>query len=159
MHRQSSHIKPLLKKLHWLPIQNSFYICCEIITGTALQYLAEPVLIYPFSSRLVGISFILQIIGLFASPPSKENSMVFMPSTSLLHKSGIHFLSLSTTALPALKINLKTYLFKQYFDQKQIIEISFTLIHSSSILAFKLVLRTLSFPKLSIASLFLFLLI
>jgi len=126
MHRQSSHIKPLLKKLHWLPIQNSFYICCEIITGTALQYLAEPVLIYPFSSRLVGISFILQIIGLFASPPSKENSMVFMPSTSLLHKSGIHFLSLSTTALPALKINLKTYLFKQYFDQKQIIEISFT---------------------------------
>ena len=55
---------------------------------------------------------------LFKSPPSKENGMVAMLSSSLLHKSGILFVSFSITAFPtpSLKLVLKR-LFKLYVGQ------------------------------------------
>ena len=72
----------------WLP----FYImrikyktsclCYQIITGTAPQYLADFVQI----SVPSGLCTLRPKTELFASPPSKENSMVVGPSVFLLYK-------------------------------------------------------------------------
>ena len=58
------------------------------------------------STSLLGLCALLQTIESFASPSSKENSMVVVPFASLLSKSGILFLSLSITALPSPPSNL-----------------------------------------------------
>ena len=112
---RAEHAKPLLKQLHWLPIEQRLKyktacLCYQIITGIAPQYLAELVQLY-IPSRSLGSSSVTEP---FTSPSSKENSMVVVPFASLLLKSGILFLSLSITALPsppsklALKLPLQT---------------------------------------------------
>ena len=54
---RAEHAKPLLKQLHWLPIEQRIKykivcLCYQIITGTAPQYLADPVQIYVPSRSL-----------------------------------------------------------------------------------------------------------
>ena len=58
-----------------------------------------------FALNIFSVIF-LRMTELFASPPSKENSMVVMPFASLTHKSVILFVSLSVTALPSLPSKL-----------------------------------------------------
>ena len=104
---RTEHAKPLLKQLHWLPIEQrrkykTACLCYQIISGIAPQYLAELVQLY-IPSRSLGSSLVTEP---FASPSSKENSMVVMPFASLLSKFGILFLSLSVTALPSLPSKL-----------------------------------------------------
>ena len=53
-------------------------------------------------SSLLGLCALLRMIELFASPPLKENSMVVVPSASLLHRSAVLFPSFFVTALPPL---------------------------------------------------------
>ena len=88
-------------------------LCYQIITGTAPQYLAELVQIYVPSRSLRSSSD----DRIFRIPFFKRKQHGGL-SASLLFKSGILFLSLSvSSSLPACKTSLKTYLFKQYFDQ------------------------------------------
>ena len=101
--RRAEGAKHLLKQLHWLPIEQrikykTVCFCYQIITGTSPQYLAELVQIYVPSRSLRSSSD----DRTFRIPIFQENSMVIVPFASLLHKSGIVFLSLSVTALPAL---------------------------------------------------------
>ena len=104
---RAEHAKPLLKQLHWLPAEQRIKykiacLCYQIIIGAAHQYSDEFDQIYvPFRSLVL-----LWMIELFASPPSKENSMVVVPSASLLHKSGIIFLLIFVTTLPSLPSKL-----------------------------------------------------
>ena len=98
---RAEHAKPLLKQLHWLPIEQRIKykiacFCYWIITGTAHSTWLD----LPRSTSLLGLCALLWMIESFASPSSKENSMVVVPFASLLSKSGILFLSLSVTALP-----------------------------------------------------------
>ena len=58
-----------------------------------------------FALNIFSVIF-LRMTELFASPPSKGNSMVVMPFASLTHKSVILFVSLSVTALPSLPSKL-----------------------------------------------------
>ena len=85
------------------------------VTGTAPQYLAEPVHIYVPSRSLCSSSD----DRTFVSPPSREKSMVVGPSVSLLQKPGIISLpssALALLSLPSRLIKKTPHLFKQYFD-------------------------------------------
>ena len=87
-------------------------LCGQIITGTSPQFLSELVQIYvPFMSVHSAAKLTVH------NPLSEENSMVTMPSASLLHKFGILSLLLSITALLSQLSELVFYLFKWYFDQ------------------------------------------
>ena len=97
--RRTEGAKRFLKQLHWLPIEQTIKyktvcFCYQIILSTWLNLSR--------SKSLLGLCALLRTIELFASPSSRENSMEIVPFASLLHKSGIVFLSLSVTALPAL---------------------------------------------------------
>ena len=118
---RAEHTKHLLKQMHWLPIEErSKYkiacLCYQIITGTTTKYLAELIQIYVPSMSLRTSSD----KGNFASPPSKENSMVVVPFASQLHIIHPEFSSLRSPSPPFSpypKTSQEMYLFKQYFDQ------------------------------------------
>ena len=119
---RAENAKPLLKQLHWLPIEQKIKykiacLCFQSITGTAPQYLAELVQIYIPSwslcsssdDRTFHIPFFIDF---------KRKRMVVVPFASLLSKSGILFLSLSITALPSLPSKLAFKLTSSnYFGQ------------------------------------------
>ena len=98
-HSQSLHLHPTLNTHSSLTDQKAEYktsLCCQIITGTASQYLAEfePFLhlCAPSSNRS------------FHSLISRRKSMATMQSVSLLHNSGIISLPLSISlCTPAFK--------------------------------------------------------
>ena len=117
--RRTEHCKPLLKQLHWLPIEQNqiqdILSLSDHITGIATRYLAEPVHIY-FPSRSLRSS---SDDRTFCIPISKRKQHGGGHSVSLLQKPGIISLALFIIAplsLPALKANLKTHLFREYFD-------------------------------------------
>ena len=102
--RRTEHCKPLLKQLHWLPIEQrikyeSSCLCYQIITGTAPQYLAEQVRIYIPSRSLRSSSD----DRTFRTPHLQQKTAWWTaPSVSLLHIHGI--LSLTSSAIALLSL-------------------------------------------------------
>ena len=116
--RRAEHARPLPKQLHWLPIEQIIKykiacLCYQIITGTAPQYLAELVQILSRSLRSSSDDKTFRI-PLFKRKQHDGRAVSF--STVQIWNS-LPFALRHGPSLPAFKTSLKTYLFKQYFDQ------------------------------------------
>ena len=111
--RRTEHCKPLLKQLHWLPIEQRIKyktscLCYQIITGTAPQYLAELVHIYVPSRSLRSSSD----DRTFKGKQHVGRASCFSAAQTW---NSLPFIVRHSPSLPAFKTNLKTHLFKQYF--------------------------------------------
>ena len=118
--RRAEHAKPLLKQLHWLPIEQIIKykivcLCHQIITGTAPQYLAELVQIY-IPSRSLRSSSDDRTFRIPFFKRKQHGGRAFCFSAVQMWNS-LPFALRHSPSLPVFKTSLKTYLFKQYFDQ------------------------------------------
>ena len=116
---RAEHCKPLLKQLHWLPIEQRIKyktscLCYQIITGTAPQYLAELVHIY-VPSRSLRSSSDDRTFRIPTFMRKQHDGWAFCFSAAQTWNS-LPFIVCHSPSLPAFKSNLKTHLFKQYFD-------------------------------------------
>ena len=111
---RAEHAKPLLKQLHWLPIEQRIKykivcLCYQIIAGTAPQYLAEPVQIYvPSRSLRSSSDNITFCISTFKR--KQHGSRAFCFSAAQIWNS-LPFTLCHSPSLLAFKI----YLFKQFW--------------------------------------------
>ena len=115
--RRAEHAKPLLKQLHWLPIEQRIKyktacLCYQIITGTAPQYLAELVQIY-VPSRSLRSSSDNRIFRIPFFKRKQHGGRAFCFSAAQIWNS-LPFALRHSPSLPAFKTSLKTYLFKLF---------------------------------------------
>ena len=114
------HWRNIWNVSEWLPSEqrkNFFNSFSAIRSALTLPRSTWPNL-SRFASPL-GLCALFRMTELFASPPSKENTMVLVPFASLLPKFGISlpFAHRHSPSLPAFQNSLKTYLFKQHIYQ------------------------------------------
>ena len=113
------HCKPLLKQLHWLPIEQRIKykiscLCYQIITGTAPQYLVELVYIY-VPSRSLRSSSDDRTFRIPTFKRKQHGGRAFCFSSAQTWNS-LPFVIRHSPSLAAFKTNLITRVFKQYFD-------------------------------------------
>ena len=112
--RQTDHITPLFKFLHWLPIQQRIQykintLCYKCVMGTALSYLCDCLQLYTPSRILRSacdtLSLQIPLSRLFTI--GSRVSSVFGPSTG----NDLPLPLRQKASLDSFKFNLKTFLF------------------------------------------------
>ena len=116
---RADHTKPLIKQLLWLlikqRIKDKIAWLYQIISGTAYQYLAELVQIY-VPSRFLQPSLDDRTFCIPFFKRKQHGGHAFCFSAVQIWNS-LPFTLHHSPSLPAFRISLKTYLFKQDFDQ------------------------------------------
>ena len=116
--RKFQHCTPLLKELHWLPIEQriqykSACLSFQVISGTAPSYLSELFQIY-VPSRSLRSSADTRIFKVPKYNKKQFGSRAFSRSAVQIWNS-LPYHVRHSPSFPAFKTNLKTFLFKQYF--------------------------------------------
>ena len=117
--RKSHHCTPLLKDLHWLPIEQrikykSACLCYNIISGTAPKYLSELFHLY-VPSRSLRSSSDTRIFRIPHYKRKQHGGRAFATVAAQTWNS-LPFSVRHSPSLSSFKTNLKTFLFQQYFD-------------------------------------------
>ena len=116
--KRSQHCTPLLKELHWLPIEQRITykaacLCYQIISGTAPQYLSELLQLY-VPSRSLRSAADDRIFRVPKFKRDKHGGRAFTYSAVKIWNSLPSSVRYSPS-LPSFKANLKTFLFQQSF--------------------------------------------
>ena len=117
--KKTDHCTPLLRDLHWLPIEQRIKykiacICFHVISGTAPLYISDLLQVYVPSRSLRSAAD----DRLFRIPKfhrEKHGGRAFAHSAPQIWNS-LPFSIRHSSSLPVFKSNLKTFLFKQYFQ-------------------------------------------
>eukprot|EP00745_Piridium_sociabile_P012062 TRINITY_DN18726_c0_g1_i1.p1 TRINITY_DN18726_c0_g1~~TRINITY_DN18726_c0_g1_i1.p1 ORF type:complete len:1158 (-),score=142.61 TRINITY_DN18726_c0_g1_i1:196-3669(-) len=117
--RKSQHCTPLLRELHWLPIEQRIKyktscLCFHIISGTAPQYLSDLVNIY-VPSRSLRSSSDDRIFRVPKFNREKHGGRAFS-SSAIQTWNSLPFSVRHSPSLSSFKTNLKTHLFKQSYE-------------------------------------------
>jgi hypothetical protein len=117
--KKRHHATPLLKFLHWLPIQARINyklstLCFNFFAGTSPSYISDLLSIYTPSSRLRSSSdHRMLVIPRIRTKTYGERTFSFCAATQW---NSLPFDIRHAETLPSFKRALKTHLFKKYFD-------------------------------------------
>ena len=116
--KRSTHCTPLLKELHWLPIEQRIKykaacLCYQVITGTAPKYLCDIFHIY-LPSRSLRSAADDRIFRVPKYKREKHGGRAFSSSAVQIWNSLPQCVRHSPS-LPSFKSKLKTFLFQQHF--------------------------------------------